>query len=425
MTLSGPRGGPGQRRAGRSGAPRPPSRVNGGRLAAIRALVAVEHGEHVEESLARFAPAAGPDRALSWHLALGVLRSRSALDELVRLVARRGVTTLDPPVAAALRVGLFELRRGGVAPHAAVDQAVEAVRALGLAHAAGFVNAVLRRSTDVPLAEEAWLGHPAWLVARWRARYGAADADRWMEANNAPAPVHLVCREDPAGVVRAFQHAGLVLVPAGPDGVYRVPSGAGTPEGWPGFEEGRWWVMDPVAVAVADLCGEVEDAVVLDTCAAPGGKSFRLASRGARVVATDADEGRLERLRAGAARLGVPVDVRTHDWTASAASVVADVVLVDAPCSGLGVVRRHPDIRWRRVATDLPGFASRQRAILHHAAACVRPGGALIYAVCSPEPEEGEEIAATLGWREEARLCNAPALDGADVFQAFRLRAPG
>jgi 16S rRNA (cytosine967-C5)-methyltransferase len=246
-----------------------------------------------------------------------------------------------------------------------------------------------------------------------------------MEANNAPAPVHLVCREDSAGVVRAFQHAGMVLVPAGPDGVYRVPSGAGSPEAWPGFEEGRWWVMDPVAVAVADLCGEVEGAAVLDTCAAPGGKSFRLASRGARVIATDADEGRLGRLRAGAARLGVAVEVRTHDWAMSAASVVADVVLVDAPCSGLGVVRRHPDIRWRRVAADLPGFAARQRAILQHAATCVRPGGALVYAVCSPEPEEGEEIAATLGWREEARLCNAPARDGEDVFQAFRLRAPG
>jgi 16S rRNA (cytosine967-C5)-methyltransferase len=423
--LSRPTTGPGQRRAGRSGAPRPPSRVNAGRLAAIRALVAVEHGEHVEDALARLAPAAGPNRALAWHLALGVLRSRTGLDELVRIVGRRGVSTLDPPVAAAVRVALFELRRAGVAPHAAVDQAVEAVRALGLPHAAGFANAILRRSVEVPLADDAWLGHPAWLVERWRSRHGREAADAWMHANNAPACVHLVCREDPAGVVRAFQHAGMVLVPSGPDGVFRLPAGAGAPEGWPGFAEGRWWIMDPVAVQVADLCGDIEGRTVLDTCAAPGGKSFRLASRGARVLATDAEEARLARLREGAARLGLAVESRVHDWSAGAAATDADVVLVDAPCSGLGVVRRHPDIRWRRVAEDLPAFAARQRAILRHAAGCVRPGGVLVYAVCSPEPEEGEEVAASLGWREEARLCNAPARDGADVFQAFRLRAPG
>jgi 16S rRNA (cytosine967-C5)-methyltransferase len=235
--------------------------------------------------------------------------------------------------------------------------------------------------------------------------------------------VDLVAKEDAAGVARAFQHLGIVLVPVG-EGVFRVPEGAGSPAEWPGHAEGSWWVMDPAAVAVADLCGDVEGLEVLDTCAAPGGKSFRLASRGARVLATDSDETRLARLREGATRLGLPVEARLHDWTTAPLEARFPVVIVDAPCSGLGVVRRHPDIRWRRQETDLEAYADRQRQLLAHAARCVAPGGVLVYAVCSPEPEEGEQVARTLGWSEEARFCNAPALAGEDGFQAFRLRAP-
>ncbi len=401
---------------------RPRSRLNPGRRAALEALVAVERGEHCEEALARLAPREPSDRALAWHLVLGVLRVRSELDAVIRVVAKRGVSTLDAPVAAALRVGLYELRHARVPAHAAVDQAVEGARALNAAHASGFVNAVLRRQEGVAVPEEALLGHPAWLVARWRSRHGA-DADAWMRANNAPAAVYLVAKEDPAGVSRAFQHRGVALVSVG-EGVFRVPDGSGNPEGWPGYEEGRWWVMDPAAVAVADLCGEVEGVDVIDTCAAPGGKSFRLASRGAKVLATDSEDVRLGRLRAGAERLGLQVDSRVHDWSAAPLVTRAPLVLVDAPCSGLGVVRRHPDIRWRRQEADLAGYAERQRAILTHASACVTPGGALVYAVCSPEPEEGEDVARALGWAIEARFCNAPALDGGDVFQAYRLRAP-
>ena len=403
---------------------RSPPRLNPGRRAALETLLAVERGEHAEDALARLAPADPGDRGLAWHLVLGVLRQRSALDAVIRVVARRGVSTLDAPVSAALRVGLHELRFGRVPPHAAVDQAVEGVRALGTPHAAGFVNAVLRRQDSVDVPPDEALGHPAWLVARWRARHGADAADAWMRANNAPASVHVVAKEDPAGVARAFQHRGMALTPTG-DGVFRVPEGHGNPAEWPGHAEGRWWIMDPAAVAVADLCGPVDGLDVIDTCAAPGGKSFRLASRGARVLATDTDEGRLARLREGAERLGLPVDSRVHDWAAGALDRRAPVVLVDAPCSGLGVVRRHPDIRWRREESDLAGYAARQRAILANAAASVSPGGVLVYAVCSPEPEEGEAVAASLGWPEEARFCNAPATDGADVFQGFRLRAPG
>jgi 16S rRNA (cytosine967-C5)-methyltransferase len=261
-------------------------------------------------------------------------------------------------------------------------------------------------------------------VQRWRARYGEA-ADRWMEANNAPAPVYLVAKEDPSGVAREFQHRGVALAPVGPD-AFRLPDGAGAIEELPGFEEGRWWVMDPAALAVADLVGALAPGTeALDACAAPGGKSFRLASRGARVFSTDLDEARLARVQEGAERLDLPVWAEIHDWTVAPLPRTFPVVLVDAPCTGLGTLRRHPDIRWRRRPEDIAAAAARQRAILANAAKCVAPGGVLVYAVCSPEPEEGPAVAATLGWPIEAVFDNAPAGGGEDAVWGCRMRAPG
>ena len=398
------------------------SKVNPGRAAALQALLAVDRGEHAEDALARLAPADPADRGLAWHLVLGVLRNRSSLDALIQQASKRTTKNLDPEVLAALRVGVFELRRTRVPPHAAVDQAVEACRSAGAGHAAGFVNAVLRNQGQYDPDPDSRTGHPLWLVYRWRARYGAA-ADTWMEANNAPPPVYIVPKEDPAGVAREFQHRGILLVPVGD--LFRLPEGAGAIEELPGFAEGRWWVMDPAALAVADLLGELAPGTdVLDTCAAPGGKSFRIASRGARVFATDLDETRLARVQEGAERLDLPVWAQAHDWATGPLPRTFPAVVVDAPCTGLGTLRRHPDIRWRRRPEDITSAAERQWKILQNAAACVAPGGVLVYAVCSPEPEEGAAIAARLGWSIEATFDNAPALQGEDVFWGCRMRAP-
>jgi 16S rRNA (cytosine967-C5)-methyltransferase len=389
----------------------------------VRALIEIERGEHAEDALARLAPADPADRALAWHLVLGVLRNRSALDAIIQQAAKRTTKNLDPEALAALRMGVFELRRSRVPPHAAVDQAVEACRALGAGYAAGFVNAVLRHEGEYDPDPDARLGHPAWLVARWRERYGAA-ADTWMQANNEPAAVYLVAKEDPSGVAREFQHRGIPLTPVGD--VFRLPEGAGAVEGLPGFEEGRWWVMDPAALAIADLVGDVAPgAEVLDTCAAPGGKSFRLASRGARVFATDLDDARLARVQEGAERLDLAVWAEAHDWTAGPLPRKFPTVLVDAPCTGLGILRRHPDIRWRRQASDVTAASHKQWTILQNAANCVEPGGALVYAVCSPEPDEGVRVAERLGWSVEQVFDNAPAVGGEDVFWGCRMRAPG
>ncbi len=400
------------------------ARVNPGRLGAARALLAVEEGGHAEDALARFAPADSGDRALAWHLVLGVLRHRNELDSVIAAGARRPIRALDPPVRAVLRLGVFELRYSRTPPHAAVDQAVECVRAVNAGYASGLVNAVLRHQSEHTPPADALLNHPDWLMARWRKRYGA-DADRWMRANNEPAVTTIVAKEDAAGLARALQHAGKVALAVGSD-IFQVE---GAVDALPGYAEGRFWVMDAAALAVADLVPA--DGSVLDACAAPGGKAFRLTTRGAAVTATDVDDARLARVREGAERLGLTIATSVHDWTLGplvqapgAPPALFDAVLVDAPCSALGLLRRHPDIRWTRRESDPASLARKQAVMLSHAATCVRPGGALVYAVCSPEPEEGEAVVRSIGWPIEETFANAPCTEGHDAFYACRMRRP-
>lgn len=394
-----------------------------GRLAAARALLAIEDGTHLEDALARLAPATGADRDLAWFLAFGVQRRRGHVDAALRPLLHQPLAALDPEVRAALRIGAFERLYARTAPHAAVHQAVEVVRKLGAGRAHGMVNAVLRR-VKMPerLGEADALDHPAWLVARWRQRYGDAAARAWCEANAEPPPLFVVTR-DPAGggpVPEGASPASVAGVPL--PGVYRLDAAGGTIPGLRGFAEGAWWVQDAASVAVADQVPAGEGARVLDACAAPGGKAFRLASRGARVLAVDRSADRLVSVTEGAARLGLPVEVRAHDWTEGPIDGLGtfDAVLVDAPCSGLGTVRRHPEIRWRRQEPDLVGAAATQERILAAASAHVAPGGALVYAVCSPEPEEGPEVverflAAHDAFEQVGGLSTAPPADGEDA----------
>lgn len=399
------------------------ARVNPGRLGAARALLAVDEGTHAEDALARFAPNDGGDRALAWHLVLGVLRHRNELDFVIAAATRRPIRALDAPVRTVLRLGVFELRHSRTPPHAAVDQAVECVRAVNAGYASGLVNAALRHQSEHTPPDDALLNHPDWLMKRWRARYGGS-ADVWMRANNEPAVTTIVAKEDAAGLARALQHAGKVALPVAED-VFQVE---GVVDALPGYAEGRFWVMDAAALAVADLVPA--GGTVLDTCAAPGGKSFRLATRGAQVTATDADESRMVRVREGAARLGLTLATAVHDWTTGplldGTGVPArfDAVLLDAPCTALGLLRRHPDIRWTRRESDPASLGKKQAVMLRNAAACVRPGGALVYAVCTPEPEEGEAVVRTLDWPIEETFSNAPCVLGEDAFYACRMRRP-
>lgn len=398
------------------------SLVNPGRLAAVRALIQIDRGAHADDALAVLVPPDPADRGLAWHLVLGVLRRRGALDALIEQLAKRKISSLDPAPLAALRVGLYEILLSRTATHAAVDQAVEACRAAGGGRASGFVNAILRKGSTAQLSDDPWLDLPPWLRERF-AGYGA-----WIARCRDAAPLCGVVRPGdplPEGLAVAPAMAGGQVVPD----TFVVQDPRGQVERLPGFADGRWWVMDPASVAVADLVldalGQGRGARVLDACSAPGGKSFRLATRGASVLAVDHSAARLARLREGAARLKLEIPTRQHDWLDGPmpGAEQFDAVLVDAPCTGLGTVRRHPEIRWLRLPSDPAAMALRQLPILRAAATHVAPGGALIYAVCSPMPEEGPGVVSELtGWAVERAWSSVPPTGDEDAFQAFVLR---
>lgn len=390
------------------------SRLNPGRLAAARVLLAVERGAHAEDLLAEQAPSSGPDRGLAWHLVLGVLRRQGSLDAVLAPFLRKGIDKLDDVPRIALRIGLFEAALSKTATHAAVDQAVELTRRLRLARASGLVNAVLRKAIRAPFPDDPLLDLPPWLQERW------GEHTDWLRKLREPAVICVATRDgSPPPFEHAPAEAGGKTVP----GVFRSEASGPVTE-WPGFEDGQWWVMDPAAAAVADLCAVEPGTRVLDACAAPGGKSFRLAAAGAKVTAVDVQEERLALLRDSASRLKLSLDVAAHDWLTGPMPGGAryPVVLVDAPCTGLGVVRRHPEIRWRRLPSDPAAMAFRQRRILQAAAQHVDEGGRLVYAVCSPTAEEGEGVATSLaGWSVTTSWNSAPPQGDEDAFQAFVL----
>lgn len=400
------------------------SKVNPGRLAALRALLLIEQGVHADEALAELAPRDGVDRGLAWHLTLGVLRRCGALDTVLARFSRRPIQALDPVPRNALRIGLFEGALSRTAAHAAVDQAVEACRAAGQGQASGFVNAILRRAIAEGLPDDPFLDLPPWLAKRW------ADWGDWVARLAVQPPLSGVAARPgyrPAPDTEPAFAAGQPVRDA-----FVWPGQRGAVEQLPGFAEGLWWVMDPSAAAVADLvidaveaAGQGRGARVLDAAAAPGGKSLRMRAAGCEVLATDASAHRLERVREGASRTGLHVETAVHDWLVGPMPDAGRfaAVLVDAPCTGLGIVRRHPEIRWLRHPTDPAAMALRQLPILRNASHHVAPGGALVYAVCSPFPEEGQGVVERLeGWRVERAWCSTPPQGDEDAFQAFVLR---
>jgi 16S rRNA (cytosine967-C5)-methyltransferase len=412
-----------------------PASVNPGRVAAVRALIDVEEGGHAEDVLPTWLHGSAEDRALAWSVVFGVLRRRGHVDGALRAVLARPLDELDPVVRAVLRAGAWERLFGRAPAHAVVDQAVEALRVVGGGRASSMVNAVLRRVAPVAdLSPADTLDHPAWLVERWASRYGGEVTARWCAANAEPPPLFVAARHDVGELAATLRDGGLGAEAVrlhGSDvpGVLRVEGAVGRVDRLPGFAEGRFWVQDAASAWMTDLVpGDARR--VLDACAAPGGKTFRLATRGAEVTATDVDAARLARVDEGARRLGLTVRTRETDWTLGTppgAAGVFDAVLVDAPCTGLGTVRRHPEIRWRRGPLDPGRAARRQLTIARHALAAVRPGGVLVYVVCSPEPEEGPQVvdalcAAHPGLVVEATRCTAPPEGGEDAFFGARLR---
>lgn len=411
------------------------------------------------------------EAALFVRLAYGTTAWQARLDWTLAGLARRPLDRLDPAVRTALRLGLFQLLRLDRVPaHAAVNASVELAKTAAGAGAASFVNAVLRaaiREGERPPPPEAegvaralairW-SHPPWLVERWLAERGREGTERLLEADDGQAPTVLrvdLRRRTRGSVVDELATAGVAAV-----ATTRARAGVaivGAPRG--ALALAATAPQGEASQLVADLVGARAGERIADLCAAPGGKSGALAeamelggvARGGFVVAADRSRTGLRRV----ARLARGDDA-LPDGARHIAPLVADVlappfaeasfdgVLLDAPCSGLGTLRSHPEIRWRRTAADVSRLAAVQRAMIGAAAKLVRPGGRLVYATCTLLREENEDVVESLLARQphwqrehagtflppEARdlvghdgaLRTSPDVDGLDGFFAVRLR---
>ena len=389
--------------------------VSPARLAAFNILRRVAEGAYASVLLASRADELGPlDRSLCQELVMGVLRRQLWLDRLIEHYANRKVAGLDESVRIALRLGLFQMRfLSRVPDSAAVNESVNLVHLARLRSAASFVNAVLRRATREPEIDpasniddplERWsvaTSHPAWLLARWREAFGTAEAEAFARANNEPAPTAFRVvknRAAEADVCDRLRVAGADLV------VSRVAAGAWRIRGAGDLlgelaAAGEIYVQDEASQLVAFLLDVKPGQRVLDLCAAPGSKTTQiaaLASDSALIVAADLHEHRLRTVVSSANLQGLrSIHCVALDGLQDLPLPEGyfDRVLVDAPCSGTGTLRRNPEIRWRISPADIEDLARRQKRLLANAALLVRPGGRLVYSTCSVEPDENEKVA--------------------------------
>jgi 16S rRNA (cytosine967-C5)-methyltransferase len=341
-------------------------------------------------AVADYIALSGRDRALVRRLATSVLRRLGTLRNLLGQVLERGIPADAPRVETAMLLGAAQILWLDVADHAAVDLAVRLVRAdRRAAHYAGLVNAVLRRIAReggqlLAGIDQPALDTPAWLMARWVKNYGVATARAIACAHGREPALDVTVKDDPEHW--AEELGGRVLVTGSVRAAVHGPVSQ-----LPGYAEGAWWVQDAAAALPVRLFGDLRGRSVADLCAAPGGKSAQLAAAGAEVIAVDRAPARLERLRHNLARLGLNAQIVPADVTQWRAGPF-DAVLLDAPCSSTGTIRRHPDIPWLKSESDIAALAALQRRLIERAAELTKPGGILVYCACSLEPEEGIEI---------------------------------
>lgn len=374
----------------------------GARRAAYDILRAVDGGVPFDQALGRVAGALeDADRRLAHELAAGVLRRRTDLDARLQPLVHRGWSSVAPDLRDVLRLGAYQLTALDRIPtHAAVATTVELARSIGGEKGARFANAILRgvggRAAPPPEGADpaAHLAsvhsHPAWLVRRWLARFGAAETAALLEWNNTrPRLVLQPARRTLDEIQRLLWAGGIGAERAPYDGGVAIASTR--PADLPGYLEGAFMVQDTAQALVARFAGCPPGATVYDACAAPGGKSIALGRTAGRVVAAELRRPRARRLAENLTRAG---SGREHVVLASAAAPplrAADLVLLDAPCLGTGTLARHPDARWRVGPDGLARLVAEQARLLDAVAAVVRPGGWLVYATCSLEPEENEE----------------------------------
>ncbi len=394
------------------------------------------------------------DRAFVYRLVVTTLRRLGQLDALLSACLSSPLPARANVTQDILRLGACQLAFLGTPGHAAVDTAVALARQRRQGPYLGLINAVLRRvgreaAGLVANQDAALVNTPPWLAASWQAAYGDDQARAIAAAHLTEPPLDLTLKnDDPELAGRLSARLGAELLPTGS---LRLV-GAGAVPDLPGFAGGDWWVQDAAAALPARLLGDVRGLTVADLCAAPGGKTAQLAAAGASVIAVDRDETRLSRLNDNLARLRLGAETVVADVLTWRPDRVVDAVLLDAPCSATGTIRRHPDVAWLKRPEDVAALVSQQERLLEAAVACVRPGGLVVYAACSLQPEEGPAHLVRI--RETGRVgsvrvapialsdadgpllsafsdddgalrtlpCHWPDQGGLDGFYAFRLR---
>lgn len=365
------------------------------RAAALDLLTAALGGRAgMDEGLSHPALAAldGRDRAFARALVMATLRHLGPIDSALQSRVKKA-----PPdkVVQILRLGVAQAFVLKTPAHAAVTTSVDLVaQDKGLQMFKGLVNAVLRGLVrEPPQLDDPELMAPSWLYARWRAAFGV-DASRAIAATIAQEPATDLSVKDPRRAVELATALEAVILPGGS---LRTTK-RGDIATWPDFAEGGWWVQDAAAAIPARLLGAQPGQTALDMCAAPGGKTLQLAAAGAEVVALDRSAVRLKRVAENLTRLALSAEVVAADAATWPDRRTFDAVLLDAPCSATGTFRRHPDVLWAAKPSDVAGLAAVQSKLLDAAARRTKPGGHLVYCVCSLEPEEGEgQVAAFLG----------------------------
>lgn len=385
------------------------------RRAALDALAQIEHHDldmGAAISAVRATLTDERDQGLLLELVSGTLRMRGAIDYQLSLRVKRPLAKLDSAVLDILRLGAFQLIYLSRSPASAViNDAVDMTRRGGKSSASGLANAVLRAlsrdrerlqwpAADDPDHLAVVHSHPRWLIDRWLARYGVDHTTAWLAFNNQPPALclaanrHLTTREALAGELLSD---GVATRPTS-----RALNGLEVTEGRAlntrAFREGRCIVQDEASQLIGELAASAARGRVLDLCASPGGKTLALSiASDTRVIAADVRANRIRLLARTLSRCRVPNVSVVHVAAGPLpfADETFDLVLIDAPCSGLGTVRRDPDIRWRRSPGDLPRFAAAQRELLTSAAGLVKRGGTLVYSTCSSEPEENEDVVAS------------------------------
>ena len=349
------------------------------------------------------------DRALMRRLVATILRRLGTLGQILSRLLDRGIPTDAPRAQSALLIGAAQILWMDVPDHAAVDLSVRMVQSdRRAAKYAGLVNAVLRRCAreGKELVDEAAgqsLDIPPWLLARWFAHYGEATARDIATALSYEPSLDLTVKSE--AEAWATRLHGEVL----PTGTVRTLL-QGSVTMLPGFNDGQWWVQDAAAALPARLFGDLQGKRIVDLCAAPGGKTAQLVQGGADVVAVDRSPNRVARLRENLARLSLQAETVVSDGTEYPGEGF-DAVLLDAPCSSTGTIRRHPDVAWLKQEADITMLTALQRRLLAKAVTMLKPGGMLVYCTCSMEPDEGEHAIADL-LANDSSMRRMPATPG-------------